>query len=127
MPTTRPKVHVVATGGSISGIGPDRLDYLLYPELGQGFLGYVDSEGHAVFYRDVTRRHTAQTPFDVRGRETLPRVPRRNLIGPTAAARAPLGCKPSFVGDVRTAMSFCHTGVSTPEGGIGSAPRVRAK
>jgi L-asparaginase len=74
MPTTRPKVHVVATGGSISGIGPDRLDYLLYPELGQGFLGYVDSEGQAVFYRDVTRRHTTQTPFDVRGRETLPRV-----------------------------------------------------
>ena len=225
MPTTRPKVHVVATGGSISGIGPDRLDYLLYPELGQrlsieemlaripeienvaqvqgenlirvgspaigppewlqlahrindlfdvdpdlggvvvthgtatleetayflhltvksarpvvvtgamrpptamgtdadlnlfdairlaaapeavgrgvltvlnneiqsardvtksntlrvetftsrelGFLGYVDSEGQAVFYRDVTRRHTTQTPFDVRGRENLPRV-----------------------------------------------------
>jgi L-asparaginase len=39
-----------------------------------GFLGYVDSEGQAVFYRDVTRRHTTQTPFDVRGRETLPRV-----------------------------------------------------
>ena len=35
MPTPRPKVHVVATGGSISGIGPDRLDYILYPELGQ--------------------------------------------------------------------------------------------
>ena len=35
MATTRPKVHIVATGGSISGIGPDRLDYLLYPELGQ--------------------------------------------------------------------------------------------
>ena len=34
MSTTRPKVHIVATGGSISGIGPDRLDYLLYPELG---------------------------------------------------------------------------------------------
>jgi L-asparaginase len=39
-----------------------------------GFLGYVDSEGQVVFYRDVTRRHTTQTPFDVRGRETLPRV-----------------------------------------------------
>lgn len=35
MPTTRPKVHIVATGGRISGIGPDRLDYLLYPELGK--------------------------------------------------------------------------------------------
>ena len=39
-----------------------------------GFLGYVDSEGQAVFYRNVTRWHTTQTPFDVKGRETLPRV-----------------------------------------------------
>ena len=29
------KVHIVATGGSISGVGPHRLDYLEYPELGQ--------------------------------------------------------------------------------------------
>ena len=35
MADPRPKVHIVATGGSISGIGPHRLDYLLYPELGQ--------------------------------------------------------------------------------------------
>ncbi len=31
----RPKVRIVATGGSISGVGPHRLDYLLYSELGQ--------------------------------------------------------------------------------------------
>src|SRR5437762_12957089 len=31
----RPSVHIVATGGSISGLGPHRLDYILYPELGQ--------------------------------------------------------------------------------------------
>src|SRR5438105_14431775 len=31
----RPSVHIVATGGSISGLGPHRLDYVLYPELGQ--------------------------------------------------------------------------------------------
>src|SRR5262244_2305537 len=35
MATPRPKVHVVATGGSIAGLGPHRLDYILYPELGQ--------------------------------------------------------------------------------------------
>ncbi len=35
MVTTLPKVHVVATGGSIAGIGPNRLDYILYPELGE--------------------------------------------------------------------------------------------
>ena len=39
-----------------------------------GYLGYVDSDGTPVFYRDVTRRHTLATPFDVTGRQTLPRV-----------------------------------------------------
>lgn len=39
-----------------------------------GFLGYVDSDGQVVFYRNVTRLHTTATPFDIRGRETLPRV-----------------------------------------------------
>ena len=39
-----------------------------------GFLGYTDSEGQVVFYRDVTRSHTTKTPFDVAGRQTLPRV-----------------------------------------------------
>ncbi len=31
----RPRVTVIATGGSIAGIGPHRLDYILYPELGK--------------------------------------------------------------------------------------------
>ena len=35
MTTALPQVHIVATGGSIAGVGPDRLDYILYPELGQ--------------------------------------------------------------------------------------------
>ena len=39
-----------------------------------GFLGYVDSEGEVLFYRNVTRRHTTATPFVIRDRETLPRV-----------------------------------------------------
>jgi L-asparaginase len=39
-----------------------------------GFLGYVDSDGQVVFYRNVTRLHTAASPFDMRGREALPRV-----------------------------------------------------
>jgi L-asparaginase type II len=39
-----------------------------------GFLGYVDSDGKTVFYRDVTRLHTRASAFDVRGRQTLPRV-----------------------------------------------------
>lgn len=39
-----------------------------------GFLGYVDSDGKPVFYRNVTRQHTTETPFDVGGLATLPRV-----------------------------------------------------
>ncbi len=35
MTTTQAHVRIVATGGSIAGIGPDRLDYILYPELGE--------------------------------------------------------------------------------------------
>src|SRR5438874_3516884 len=31
----RPRVHILGTGGSIAGIGPHRLDYTLYPELGK--------------------------------------------------------------------------------------------
>ena len=39
-----------------------------------GFLGYSDSEGKVVFYRTPTRKHTTATPFDVDGRQALPRV-----------------------------------------------------
>ena len=39
-----------------------------------GLLGYVDSDGQVVFYRNVTRLHTTATPFVVDGGETLPRV-----------------------------------------------------
>ena len=31
----KPRISIVATGGSIAGVGPDRLDYILYPELGE--------------------------------------------------------------------------------------------
>ena len=30
-----PNIAIVATGGSIAGVGPDRLDYIVYPELGE--------------------------------------------------------------------------------------------
>ena len=35
MTTQQARVRVIATGGSIGGIGPHRLDYILYPELGR--------------------------------------------------------------------------------------------
>ena len=31
----KPRISIVATGGSIAGVGPNRLDYILYPELGE--------------------------------------------------------------------------------------------
>lgn len=39
-----------------------------------GLLGYVDSDARVLFYRDVTRPHTLETEFDVRGAKSLPRV-----------------------------------------------------
>ena len=39
-----------------------------------GFLGYADSDGKVVFYRASLRKHTTATPFNVTGRDTLPRV-----------------------------------------------------
>ena len=35
MSATTPLVKIIATGGSIAGVGPNRLDYILYPELGE--------------------------------------------------------------------------------------------
>jgi len=34
MTNTRPIVRVIGTGGSIAGVGPDRMDFILYPEIG---------------------------------------------------------------------------------------------
>jgi L-asparaginase len=39
-----------------------------------GFLGYADSDHRVVFYRRPIRKHTADTPFTVDGRDDLPRV-----------------------------------------------------
>ncbi|MEC7749263.1 MAG: asparaginase [Chloroflexota bacterium] len=34
MPSEQPTVRVIGTGGSIAGVGPDRIDFILYPEIG---------------------------------------------------------------------------------------------
>ena len=39
-----------------------------------GPLGFADADGKVVYYHQATRRHTAATDFDVRGRQSLPRV-----------------------------------------------------
>ena len=56
MATTRPKVRVVGTGGSIAGIGPDRLDYILYPELG-GHLTIEESLHRIPEVKDIAEVH----------------------------------------------------------------------
>ena len=35
MSQAKPRISIVATGGSIAGLGPNRLDFILYPELGE--------------------------------------------------------------------------------------------
>ena len=35
MLSAKPRIAIVATGGSIAGVGPDRMDFILYPELGE--------------------------------------------------------------------------------------------
>ena len=39
-----------------------------------GFLGYADSDGQVMFYREPTRRHTSSSAFDVDDITDLPRV-----------------------------------------------------
>lgn len=39
-----------------------------------GYLGYADSDGQVVFFRDTTRPHTHRTEFDVEAVRALPRV-----------------------------------------------------
>ena len=39
-----------------------------------GVLGYADSDGQVVFYREPVRKHTVETEFDVSTLQSLPRV-----------------------------------------------------
>ena len=49
-----------------------RLDTFKSADL--GVLGYADSDGEVVFYRDTTKKHTAESEFDVEKLDKLPRV-----------------------------------------------------
>jgi len=49
-----------------------RLDTFKSPDL--GYLGYADSDGEVVFYRDTTRLHTHRTEFEIGNVEKLPKV-----------------------------------------------------
>ena len=52
MTSSRPKVRVIGTGGSIAGIGPHRLDYMLYSE-GGGHLTIEESLGRIPEVHDL--------------------------------------------------------------------------
>jgi L-asparaginase len=71
-----------------------RLDTFKSADL--GFLGYADSDGEVVFYRDTTRPHTQRTEFDVEHLKTLPRVDialaYAGVDGTAIAALAKAGC-----------------------------------
>jgi L-asparaginase type II len=49
-----------------------RVDTFVSPEL--GMLGYADSDGEVVFYRDTLKRHTHKSEFDVSSIDQVPRV-----------------------------------------------------
>jgi L-asparaginase len=71
-----------------------RLDTFRSSDL--GFLGYADSDGEVVFYRNPTRAHTEHTEFDVGSLRTLPRVDialaYAGADGTSVAALAGAGC-----------------------------------
>jgi L-asparaginase len=72
-----------------------RLDTFKSADL--GFLGYADSDGEVVFYRDPTRRHTYQTEFDLERTGAMPRVDiafaYSGVDGAAIAALAKAGCE----------------------------------
>ena len=50
-----PTVHIIATGGSIAGVGPDRMDYIRYPELGR----------HLVIEQNLARVVEIEDNYDI--------------------------------------------------------------
>ena len=62
----------IHSGRDVSKANTFRVETFRPNEL--GFLGYSDSDGQVVFYRAPVRKHTTATPFEVEGREGMPRV-----------------------------------------------------
>ena len=62
----------VQAAREVAKTSTSRLDTFNSADL--GFLGYADSDGRVVFYRNTTRRHTYEGAFDIESVENLPRV-----------------------------------------------------
>jgi len=78
----------------VTKMSTSRLDTFKSGEM--GYLGYADSDGEVVFFRDTTRAHTHRTEFDVGEVKTLPRVDIAmaypGVDGTAVAALAKAGC-----------------------------------
>jgi L-asparaginase len=78
----------------VTKMSTSRLDTFKSGEM--GFLGYADSDGQVVFFRQTTRAHTHRTEFDIDKVEKLPRVDIAmtypGVDGTAVAAFAKAGC-----------------------------------
>ena len=61
MVTAKPIVRVIGTGGSIAGVGPDRMDFILYPEIGN----------HITIQQSLDRVPEIQEIADVRSEDLV--------------------------------------------------------
>ncbi|MCH2675784.1 MAG: asparaginase [Dehalococcoidia bacterium] len=61
MVTAKPTVRVIGTGGSIAGVGPDRMDFILYPEIGN----------HITIQQSLDRVPEIQEIADVRSEDLV--------------------------------------------------------
>ena len=61
MVTAKPAVRVIGTGGSIAGVGPDRMDFILYPEIGN----------HITIQQSLDRVPEIQEIADVRSEDLV--------------------------------------------------------
>ena len=61
MVTAKPTVRVIGTGGSIAGVGPDRMDFILYPEIGN----------HITIQQSLDRVPQIQEIADVRSEDLV--------------------------------------------------------
>ena len=61
MVTEKPTVRVIGTGGSIAGVGPDRMDFILYPEIGN----------HITIQQSLDRVPEIQEIADVRSEDLV--------------------------------------------------------
>ena len=66
MATVKPLVKIIGTGGSIAGVGPDRMDYILYPELGKHLSIQETHSGSGMCLQNILVLRVAEAAMDQR-------------------------------------------------------------